>query len=83
MTDTMTSEEVISMLAEIFEEPKANIKPETHRRDINGWDSLGVLSLMAEYDSRFGITLTTETLDSLETVGDLIDLLKEHGALRD
>ena len=83
MGGVITVEEVMSMLAEIFEVPEGSIAPETPRDDITGWDSLGVLSLMAEYDDRFGITMTSEQLEAMDKVGDLIDILTGHGAIKE
>lgn len=36
-----------------------------------GWDSLGVIGLIAEVDLRFGISLDTDSLGDARTVGDL------------
>lgn len=83
MTDTVTVGEAISMLAEIFEVSEEDLQLDSRREDISGWDSLGVLTLMAEFDSRFGITITSETLGTLEKVRDLIDILKKHGAIQE
>ena len=83
MTDTMTVDEAISMLAEIFEVEESDINLDSRREDISGWDSLGVLSMMAEFDSRFGITIPSDTLSALEKVGDVIGILKELGAIQE
>jgi acyl carrier protein len=78
---TISVDDALVMLAELFEEPVANITREARRVDIEGWDSLGELSLMAEFDERFGITLDTDTLDSFTIVDDLLKVLKDNQAL--
>ena len=81
MGDKVTVTEAIAMLAEIFEEDEADINLDSSREDIEGWDSLGVLSLMAEFDSRFDILLSSDALDALSSVNDVIALLRANGAL--
>jgi acyl carrier protein len=78
---TISVDEALLMLAEIFEEPPENITAETRREDVEGWDSLGELSIMAEFDERFGITLDTEALDNFKRVSDLLQALKDNQAL--
>ncbi len=79
----ISTEDALSMLAEIFEEPRENIAPDIKREDIEGWDSLGELSIMAEFDERFGITIDTEALDNFAIVDDLLQVLKDNQALSD
>ncbi|HWV14843.1 MAG TPA: acyl carrier protein [Cellvibrio sp.] len=51
--------------------------------DIKGWDSMGVLLLMAELDDRLGMTLSSEVLAELKHVKDIINAVKEAGLLTD
>lgn len=83
MGDKVTVTEALAMFAEIFEEDETDISLESSRDDIDGWDSLGVLSLMAEFDSRFDILLSSDVLEALTSIQDLLALLKEHGALQE
>ena len=74
-------DEALELLAEIFEEPIENITAETRRGDVEGWDSLGELSIMAEFDERFGIILDTKALDNFKLVSDLLEVLQDNQAL--
>ena len=56
----MTEQEALKWIAELFEEPVENIRPETKQDEVEGWDSLGVLSLMAGLDEEFDILMTEE-----------------------
>jgi acyl carrier protein len=81
-TETAISlDDALDLLATIFEEPRSNIHPATLREDIEGWDSLGELSLMAEFDERFGIALDSDTLENFKSVDDLLQVLKDNGLL--
>jgi acyl carrier protein len=77
----MTPEEAIKWIAELFEEPADRLKPETKKADIPGWDSLGILNLMAGLDSDFNILLSEDEIVKLHNVGDILNLLSRHGQL--
>ena len=51
MTETsMTEKEAVEWVAQMFDQPVEQLSAETPRDDIAMWDSLGVLTLMAELD---------------------------------
>ena len=77
----MNENEALTWIADIFQEPVENINAETPRDKIPGWDSLGVLSLMAEIDETFDILLEDEDLENLKTVNDILDVLRKNGKL--
>jgi acyl carrier protein len=79
----ISTSQALSLLAETFDEPAGSLVPATARDAIAGWDSMGALSLMAELDERFNIELTAEASRSMSRVADVIDLLRQHGALVD
>ena len=77
----LSSDQVLRLLAEVFDEPVERLASSTSRDMIAGWDSMGALSLMAELDERFGIELTAESSRSMARIDDVLDLLRQHGAL--
>jgi acyl carrier protein len=77
----MSEQEVLTWIADLFEEPPENITPETERDKIIGWDSLGVLSLMAGLDEKFNILMTDEEMQNLKKVGDVLNVLRKHNCL--
>lgn len=81
MSEKVSLEDLMAMFAEIFEVEEEDISPQSEKDDIEGWDSMGVLSLMAEYDSLFDIALTPVQLESFKTVNDLIDVVRSAGLL--
>jgi acyl carrier protein len=54
---------------------------ETLLVDVPGWDSMGVLLLMAEMDERFSITLNEVALANLKGVKDIVAVVKNAGLL--
>ena len=78
----MTTAEALVWMAEMFEEPRGNIKAGTARAEIAAWDSLGQLILMSALDQQFGIRLTQTELSSLASVQDVLDILARHERLQ-
>lgn len=74
----MNTQQAIKWIAELFEEEPDQITEQSTRDDLEYWDSMGMLSLMAELDSEFNIVLEEEQLSELSSVGDLIVLMREH-----
>jgi len=79
----MQTDEALNWIAEVFEEKPGRITAQTLRNDIPGWDSLGTLSLIAALDERFDMHLSEETIEGMQTVADLLDVLRRHGAMAD
>lgn len=77
----MRQEAALLWIAEIFEEPIENVKPETLREAIPGFDSMGVLALMAALDQDFDIVLTEEDIRTIIKVGDILQILERNGKL--
>ena len=77
----MTSQEALDWISETFEEPPGRIGLGTVREEIPGWDSLGTLSLIAALDERFDIHLSEQDIDSLQSVKDILELLRRHDAV--
>ena len=77
----MNIDEALKWIAEIFEEPEENITTETKRDDIELWDSLGTLTLMAQLDETFDIILSEEELTGLASIEDILQVLKDNEKL--
>ena len=77
----MTKEEALEWIADLFEESVEDIQPETLKKDIPAWDSLGILALMASLDEDFNILLTDDEMQELRKVDDIFELLRRNGNL--
>jgi acyl carrier protein len=78
----MNQQEALKWIAEVFQQPPDSIQPETLRRDIVTWDSLGVLMLMAELDEKHGIMLSDVELNAMTKAGDILEVLRREGKLQ-
>lgn len=67
--------EFYSKLAEILEVDE--IRREDELDDFDEWDSLGVISVLSMIDENYNVLISNKELRSVETVGDLEDLIKE------
>lgn len=75
----MKTEEALRWIERLFECTSGSISPETPRADIAAWDSLGLLTLMAQLNDDFGIELSDSELQSLQSVNDILVLLRSRG----
>ncbi len=78
---SITVAEALAMMADAFNEPLENVRPDTARDKIIGWDSMGALMLIAEIDERFGIELSAEVSRQMRQVQHVLDFLAQHGVL--
>lgn len=77
----MNISEALAWISELFEEPPERLTADMPKDDIPGWDSLGVLTLMAALDERFGVQLTEEEMEEMQNVSDILAVLRRAGAL--
>jgi len=76
----MSRAEALAWVAEIFQE-SAEMTPETPRENIAMWDSLGVLTLMAELDEKFDLVVSDQDMRAMTKVSDILSLLEKNGKL--
>jgi len=67
-------EEFLKQLAEILE--LEEIFPDTNYRELDDWDSLAVLSVIALVDSKYGVTLKAEDLRKAANAGALYEIIE-------
>lgn len=68
----ITIKKFIHQITEQFEIPPANtITPDIEFQDIDGWDSMTALSIMAMIDEEYNIQIKGEDLESPRTINHL------------
>ena len=77
----MSVDEALKWIADLFEFPFSQITVETPRDQIETWDSLGMLTLMAKLDSEFSILLSEDEIVNFKSVKNIIEVFKRHGKL--
>ncbi|MEO1036276.1 MAG: acyl carrier protein [Pseudomonadota bacterium] len=70
-----TQQELTKLMANLFRCSEDELTSETGPGDINGWDSLGHVSLMTEIQNHFGKHIPVEDAIEIESIADIVELL--------
>jgi acyl carrier protein len=64
--------------ADAIEIPRGEVSEGTEFKQLEIWDSLCVLTIIAMVDTNYGITIGGKDLESSKTVGDLFALVRSR-----
>jgi acyl carrier protein len=70
-----TNNEFVRRLAEALNEDEATVQETTVLADLEGWDSVGQLSVIALIDECFNQRINVDALRKCQRVGDLLQLI--------
>jgi acyl carrier protein len=74
----MKCQEVLhEVFRQVFANPKLDLKPDMTPNDIDGWDSMAHVNLVAAVELRFKIKFDSKELRRIKTVGDLGQLIDD------
>ena len=77
----MEREEILKRVEEIFREELEHsdlvLTDETMAEDVEGWDSLSHVQLVAVMEDEFGIEFSSREILSWDNVGDLINSIQK------
>lgn len=79
----ISKQEALQIIATSLDEPIESIQPEATLKELEGWDSMGILLMIAEFDERFGLIIDEEKITALKCVNDILNLLSENNLLSD
>ncbi len=78
----MNEDKIYTRLTEIFEDvldaDDVTLTAATTAKDVEGWDSLTHIRLILTIEKVFKIKFSTSEVGKLQTVGDLVRLIKER-----
>ncbi|MBQ8597646.1 MAG: acyl carrier protein [Lachnospiraceae bacterium] len=78
----MTREEVFESVNEIFrdvfDDDDITVGEETTAEDIEDWDSLEHINLIAAIELEFGMKFTMGQVVSMKNVGEMVDIILEQ-----
>lgn len=77
----MNQSEALEWVATLFQDATETIAMETPRSAVKDWDSLGVLTLMAALDEKFGLVVNDEEMRGMQRIGDIVELLRKNGKI--
>ena len=68
-------ERVVEIIADIYEADNEGINMQTSMQEILNWSSLGQMTLIAELENKFGVEFSFDEIQSMRTVGRIVDVL--------
>ncbi len=68
----MELKEKLALIEEALDTEEGVLMPETVLDEVDSWDSIAALSLIAMLDDNFGKTLSGKEIKALKTVGDIL-----------
>ena len=78
----MTQAEIYAQLTEIMRDVLMQddlvLRPDLTADQVEGWDSFKMIEIVMAVESGFGVKVQSKQLDSLEKVGDLVDLIEQQ-----
>ena len=67
------------LLLDVFLLTEDEFSFELRKQDVSTWDSLGVVSLAVGIQETFGYHFTPQEATAIQSVGDIMRILSEHG----
>jgi acyl carrier protein len=79
MEEAAIYERLTKIFRDIFADDQLIIKPNTTAKDIPGWDSTVMITIILAVQEKFNIRLRSRDVDQLSCVADLVAILKDRG----
>ena len=77
----MTNQEIFEKLSEIFSDvfdEEITVTAETTAADVEEWDSLTHITLIAEVEEAFGFKFAMKDVLGMKNVGEMAQIIAEH-----
>ncbi len=72
-------ERLNTVFRDFFDDEDIELDEETTADDIDDWDSLNHITLMAAVEEEFGIRFTMGEVSGMKNVGEMAQIIKERG----
>ncbi len=70
------TERLNDVFQDVFDDDSIQVTPQLSAKDVDGWDSLSHIRLILTIGREFKIKFSTSEIGKLQTVGDLMTLIK-------
>ncbi|MDO4483899.1 MAG: acyl carrier protein [Clostridia bacterium] len=78
----MTREEIFERLndvfRDVFDDDDLTVTDATTAQDVDGWDSLRHITLLAAIEDEFDVTFSMGQTVSMKNVGEMVDFIEEE-----
>lgn len=71
-------EKLNGIFREVFDNQDIIVKDETTASDVNGWDSLMHITLIAAVEDEFNIKFAMKDIVEMKNVGALVDIIMDQ-----
>jgi acyl carrier protein len=68
--------QLTTIFRDLFDDDAIVLNPGLTASDVPDWDSFNHINLIVSVESKFGIKFQTAELESMHTVGHLVDLIQ-------
>lgn len=77
----MTENELLTqhslIFADVIDEGEVNLTMDTTADDVEGWDSLNHVQIIAAVEKKYGLRFSLSEIQFFKNVGDLVNAIKE------
>ena len=80
MSDRAIYDKLEPIFCDVLDIPKVSLSPATMATDVPGWDSVAHIRILIAVEQGFGIEFTSDEINSLQNVGEMVDVIKQKGA---
>ena len=63
----------------VFDDDEIEVTRETTADDIDDWDSLEHIRLIAAVEREFGVKFSMKEVSSMKNVGEMVDIIEDRG----
>ncbi len=78
---TASLADITSVIRAVLRNDSIELGTDSRFEDLDGWDSMDLVSVVVEVECRFDLQFALFELDRLDTVGDLIRMTETKRAL--
>lgn len=68
-----------AIFRKIFDDDTIEVTRETTANDIEDWDSLEHIRLVAAVEKEFGVKFTMREVSAMKNVGEMMDIIEQRG----
>lgn len=77
MTEIELLQDLSAIFIDIIDEGEVNLTMQTTADDVEGWDSLNHIQILAAVEKKYGFRFTLNEIQVFKNVGDLVQAIQK------
>lgn len=73
-----TYKKLTEVFREVFDDDSIVLTPETTANDIDGWDSIEHINLIAAVEDAFGMRFQMREVSGMKNVGEMVEIIESR-----